>query len=201
MRALRSRGFTLVELMIVVAIVGVLAALAIYGIRKYIANAKTAEARNNVGRMAKDASSAYQREGMAGSLLPAQGAAGASRRLCLSANPVPANVSDLAGRKYQADPAEWSTGQPKNSEGGHEGFACLKFAVPSPQYFQYKYECSAGDTAAAGLPGAKFSAMAVGDLDGDGDTSLFRLDGEIKKEGTNVELFVSPAMYEDKSEE
>src|SRR4249920_3843289 len=66
----KNRGFTLVELMIVVAIVGILAALAIYGVRKYMSNAKTAEARNGIGQMAKDSVTAYFKEGMAGTVLP-----------------------------------------------------------------------------------------------------------------------------------
>ncbi len=40
----RSSGFTLVELLVVVAMVGILAALALVGYRKYVASAGTAEA-------------------------------------------------------------------------------------------------------------------------------------------------------------
>src|SRR5512145_2725128 len=43
-----SRGYTLVETMIVVVIIGVLATLATYGVRRYIRRAKSAEARQMI---------------------------------------------------------------------------------------------------------------------------------------------------------
>src|SRR5436305_13561820 len=93
-----TEGFTLIELMIVVAIVGVLAVLAVYGVRKYIANAKTAEAKNSLGQIGKDAAGAYEGERMTSSTMPEGTSTSIVRQMCGPANTsVPANATAIKG--------------------------------------------------------------------------------------------------------
>jgi len=157
-------------------VIPIMASLAIFGVRKYIANAKSAEARNAVGQIAKDAVSAYEAERTT--------SRGMVHRLCPSASQsVPASVVAVKATKYQSAPGEWAVDASRNA-----GFACLKFSMDMPQYYLYTYRATGGSA-----PGDTFEAIANGDLNGDGVTSEFRLGGTI---GPDKTLAVAPTITE-----
>lgn len=174
-----SRAFTLVELMIVVAIIGLLAALAIYGVRRYMTNSKTAEARQAIGAISKGARAAFDGENWADSdtavLDPAAKSTQASHKLCAEAAPVPTAIT--TGEKYQSQDSDWDD---------DAGWSCLRFSISGPQYFRYDYTPNeAGDA---------FTIQADAQLGGtDGDALTLTLEGAVQ--GSTVTI--APTIKEE----
>lgn len=149
-KRLGKEGFTLVELMIVVAIIGILAAVAIPAFMGYLAKSKGSEAELNLNKIAK-ASKVFWGEHTSfpttTTITPAAGACGATAVV---------NGQSIAGKTY-ADPATWT---------GQTGWVELDFQVDEPGLFQYTYTGSSTTTA---------TATAAGDLDCDGNSGIWTL--------------------------
>src|SRR5215472_3657405 len=180
-----KRGFTLVEMMIVVVMVGVLATLATHGVRRWIANSKTTEARNSLGQIGKLASAAYTRDTMAKVILLKGKSTAVQHAICGSASAsVPAAITSVKGELYQSKPTEWQA-----DAAASKGFACLRFAISDPQRYMYSYAVTGAGTTV----GDTFTATANGDLNGDGVTSTFTMTGKITFAS---ELTIAPTVNE-----
>ena len=124
---------------------GMAAALAVYGVRRYISNAKAAEARNSLGQLAKDMVADWESERPDGKPR--------SAKKLVSYGPVPKTVPK--GVKYQSSASDWKPWAP------------LRFEMSAPQYYQYEIK--------AAKDGESAEIIARGDLNGDGKTSQFKL--------------------------
>jgi len=158
-----KRGFTLIELMIVVAIIGILAAVAIPAFINYMARAKTSEASVNLKSVVEGAISYYDAEH--GVVASAGGTLTKSHYLPDVTAAVPAG--DPTAEKYSIT-AELANFQADAT------FAALGWAPSEDFYYQYNYASGCGTSVCPASTSAAGTLEAKGDLDGDGSFSSFK---------------------------
>ena len=160
-----AAGYTLIELMVVVAVIGVLAVVAIPAFTSYLMRARTTEAVTFLGEI-RQRQESYRAE--FGSYCSASAMSGSA----VSGGAW--NPRTLpAGNKVLFDPSldDWDQ---------------LGAAPDGPSYFRYRTTAGPPGTN-PGVPGYDgsqfwFIAQAQGDLDADGDTVIF----EAYSAGTNI---------------
>jgi len=135
--------------MIVVAIIGILAAVAIPAFMDYMKKSKKSEASLQLNKIAKNAKAYY----ITNASFPATAAALTPTTSCCAQN------YDGKSKKCQAQASDWTT--PEWRE--------LDFQVDEPHYFQYEYNPASS--------GASFTAYGVGNLDCDATSISYTLVG------------------------
>ena len=160
------KGFTLIELMIVVAILGILAAVAIPAFLKYIKRSKTSEATMNIRKLYDGSVTYFSSEHVDsdGNILEAR---------------FPATVAE------KPDCCTGSTKTEVDNWDDNATFEALQFSVADPFDYSYQYD-------SAGLENASvFTASAFGDLDEDGSYSTFVRFGSVME----MEVRGSSGLY------
>jgi prepilin-type N-terminal cleavage/methylation domain-containing protein len=175
-RRVAQRGFTLIELMIVVAIIGILAAVAIPAFMKYIKKAKSTEATTHVQKIYQGARVYWMDRTVAegqivadSSQFPTSDGAFSDNGAGLTA-PLDCCIMGAGAERCAPDPTRWDTGGP-----GGLAWKALKFSMDDPHYYAYAYDV----VNVAGGQGSEFTAIAVGDLDCDTVFSRFSMYGVI----------------------
>jgi hypothetical protein len=147
--------------------IGMGAALAIYGVRRYLSRAKQSEARYALGAIAKGYVSWWEREEVSSTLTKPK-----KTKKLFSLIAVPTKVPE--GKKYQSAEGEWKSWQ------------TIGFSMSDPQYFQYEVK--------AAKDGQSADIIAHGDLNGDGKTSTFTL--RMKVDSKMNTLAITPQIEE-----
>lgn len=165
-----ATGFTLVELMIVVSILGILAALSIVSFRRYFRRAKVQEAYSNLSQI-RQRQETYRSEFNQYADVAGNGANTGSIALALGA----------AGQRPASAPSQ-NTAQ-WGASTANDPWDQLGVRITGNLY--YRYNTTSGPAGVAPATGgglgyssapnqdAWFIAHAYGDLDGDGITTLF----------------------------
>jgi type IV pilus assembly protein PilA len=168
----KQKGFTLVELMIVVVILGILAAIAIPAFIKYIRNAKTSEAKENLAYIFRESTTYFAKERVS------------------ATSPFSSDIEHQFPSATAYNPSSVAQGKKTSSSDWDGSWQALKFAIADPHYYSYQYVSAGQGTAAS------FTARAVGDLDGDGTESTFERQGksnsQLEVQGTRGLIETNP---------
>lgn len=180
----RQKGFTFIELMVVVAVLGIIASLAIPAFLNYMNRSRTTEASIHLDAVRKKALSDFAMNGS----FPVKLIAAGVIELNIPATPAISCCQQNYNGKGRCAPdlAVWLAGD----------WPLAGLQIEQAHYFQYAYH--GGEILKMVVNpdpgvGMKFYASAKGDTDCDGDTNLFTVEGASESGKRRTQYFTADA--------